>query len=82
MLRGRERVSVLVEVRTWDDGRDAGVEKLATEGGSEGLAAEAAPVVTISHCVDPCGVQGHTTIKGMSGSATLGGDGSVGYEPE
>ena len=56
MSRGRARVSVLVEGRTWDDGRDTGMEKLATEGGSKGFAAEAAPVATISHCVDPCGV--------------------------
>ena len=56
MLRGRARFSVLVEGRTWDDGGDAGMEKPATEGGSKGLAAEAAPVATISHCVDPCRV--------------------------
>ena len=56
MLR-RASDSVTAEGGAWDDGGNARIEKAATaEGGSKGLAAEAAPVETISRCVDPCKV--------------------------
>ena len=53
MLLRRASDSVLVKGGTWDDGGSEGMEKLATKGGSMGLAAEAVPVGTISCCVDP-----------------------------
>jgi hypothetical protein len=53
----RESDFVITEGGTWDDGGNAGIEKAATaKGGSKGLAAEAAPIATISRCVDPCRV--------------------------